>query len=184
MKTKSLNIRRENHSITPSERRTRNGHNPGIIDFVAEIEHQKTVLISKLEGQLMNAGFQIGIISNTKIRQALSRDLSHSPLDTKENLRRANEMANLMAEAGWLVLADFQSCASPQIKAPYIHTHNNLHLVTFTIKDSNQNHNSPEIRKFSNFSNVTLSAESVSLPKTIDCLVKFISTKFFLNIIP
>ncbi|WP_394337073.1 adenylyl-sulfate kinase [Ectopseudomonas mendocina] len=69
----------------------------------------KSTLAEALERSLQAAGLHTYLLDGDRLRLGLNRDLGFSEQDRQENIRRAGEVAALMAEAGLIVLAAFIS---------------------------------------------------------------------------
>lgn len=69
----------------------------------------KTTLSEALEQELYQRGFKTYILDGDKIRNGLCNDLGFSEFDRAENIRRVGEVANLMMDAGLIVLSAFIS---------------------------------------------------------------------------
>jgi len=69
----------------------------------------KTTLSDALEGELYKRGYKTYILDGDKIRDGLCKDLGFSEADRTENIRRVGEVANLMRDAGLIVLSAFIS---------------------------------------------------------------------------
>jgi adenylyl-sulfate kinase len=69
----------------------------------------KTTLSDALEQELYQRGFKTYILDGDKIRNGLCKDLGFSEIDRAENIRRVGEVANLMMDAGLIVLSAFIS---------------------------------------------------------------------------
>ena len=110
MHIKTIKGTHTNNSVSLIERRDRNKHNSGILYFTGFSGSLKSSLMLRLEEKLFNEGIQIATLNNTIVREGLCSDLEKTKSDTKENLRRAIELSLLMANAGWVVLADYVSC--------------------------------------------------------------------------
>lgn len=67
----------------------------------------KTTIAKALYEQLSNNGFVATILDGDNVRTGLCNDLSFSIKDRKENIRRIAHTANLMADAGLIVLVSF-----------------------------------------------------------------------------
>ncbi len=67
----------------------------------------KSTLANLLEHKLYRAGKRTYVLDGDLIRKGLNRDLSFSPSDRSENLRRVAEVAALMVDAGIIVIAAF-----------------------------------------------------------------------------
>ena len=66
-----------------------------------------------VEIELHKKGLSTYVLDGDNIRQGINKDLSFSPLDRTENIRRIAEISNLMLDAGVITLAAF---ISPYIK--------------------------------------------------------------------
>jgi adenylyl-sulfate kinase len=69
----------------------------------------KSTLASLLEQRLWAKGIGAYVLDGDNIRRGLSSDLGFSPEDRSENLRRAAEVAKLLADAGFVCIAAFIS---------------------------------------------------------------------------
>ena len=64
---------------------------------------------SRPERALFDQGKQVCVLDGDNLRRGLCADLTFSPKDRKENVRRAGEVAKLFAEAGFMCIAAFIS---------------------------------------------------------------------------
>jgi adenylyl-sulfate kinase len=69
----------------------------------------KSTTAVELERQLVTAGHPAYILDGDTLRFGINRDLGFSPEDRSENIRRAGEVAKLLADAGLIVIASFIS---------------------------------------------------------------------------
>jgi adenylyl-sulfate kinase len=69
----------------------------------------KTSIATELERELFNMGRQAYVLDADNIRHGLCSDLTFSPHDSKENIRRLGEVAKLMADAGMICITAFIS---------------------------------------------------------------------------
>jgi len=69
----------------------------------------KSTLAGLLERALFQQGKQVCVLDGDNLRRGLCSDLTFSPEDRKENIRRAGEVAKLFAEAGLICIAAFIS---------------------------------------------------------------------------
>ena len=76
----------------------------------------KTTIANKLKEKFCNLGLLCYVLDGDVLRKGLNFDLDLSPDGRKENIRRAFEVANLMADAGITVICSFIS--------PYAETRN------------------------------------------------------------
>ena len=70
----------------------------------------KSTLASAVRDRLITLGHAAYVIDGERIRQGLCADLGFSRTDRAENIRRVGEAANLLVDAGLIVLA---ACISP-----------------------------------------------------------------------
>ncbi|MEQ9413394.1 MAG: adenylyl-sulfate kinase [Cyclobacteriaceae bacterium] len=69
----------------------------------------KSTLAVALEKNLFDKGFKTYLLDGDNVRQGLNKDLSFDETGRVENIRRVGEVANLMLEAGTIVLSAFIS---------------------------------------------------------------------------
>jgi adenylyl-sulfate kinase len=69
----------------------------------------KSTLAQRLERRLVDAGRLAFVLDGDNLRHGLCGDLGFAPEDRTENIRRAGEVAALLAEVGAVVLAAFIS---------------------------------------------------------------------------
>lgn len=67
----------------------------------------KTTIAHCLESRLIAANLQVFLLDGDALRKGLCSDLGFSKADRHENLRRAAEVAAMLAESGSIVLAAF-----------------------------------------------------------------------------
>ena len=109
----SLNITKHTYKITKSNRKQQNGHNAYLIWFTGLSGSGKSTLANLVEIALHKKGMSTYILDGDNIRQGINKDLSFSPEDRTENIRRIAEISKLMLDAGVITLAAF---VSPYIK--------------------------------------------------------------------
>ena len=109
----SLNITKHTYKITKSNRKQQHGHKTYLIWFTGLSGSGKSTLANLVEIALHKKGLSTYILDGDNIRQGINKDLSFSPEDRTENIRRIAEISNLMLDAGVLTLAAF---ISPYIK--------------------------------------------------------------------
>jgi adenylylsulfate kinase len=120
------NITPHNYKIEIDDRRKLNGHNSFLIWFTGLSGSGKSTIANALEIELHKKGIRTYILDGDNVRGGINKDLSFSPEDRTENIRRIAEVANLMVEAGVVVLAAFVS--------PYKKDRDNIRNV---VKDIN-----------------------------------------------
>ena len=93
----------------------------------------KSTLASGVERALVTQGISAYRLDGDNLRHGLSADLSFSPEDRAENVRRAGEVATLFADAGLVAVAAFVSpyrsdrdavrATHVRMKIPFIEIH-------------------------------------------------------------
>lgn len=103
------NIIRHDYSVSRQDRREKNGHNSLLLWFTGLSGSGKSTIASALEKKLYQEGFKTYALDGDNIRKGINSDLSFNPEDRTENIRRIAEVANLLVDAGLVVLAAFVS---------------------------------------------------------------------------
>ena len=99
----------QSYQISVVDRRKANKHNSFLVWFTGLSGSGKSTIANKLEESLYKLGIKTYTLDGDNIRKGLNCDLSFSPEDRTENIRRIAETANLMIDAGLVVLAAFVS---------------------------------------------------------------------------
>lgn len=108
-KTGDRNLTRTAGTVDLDARARRNGHRGGVLWLTGLSGSGKSALAHAIEARLFAAGWQAFVLDGDNFRYGLNADLGFSAEDRAENIRRAGEVAALMAEAGLVVLASFIS---------------------------------------------------------------------------
>ncbi|QQX75946.1 MULTISPECIES: adenylyl-sulfate kinase [Aequorivita] len=103
------NIIPHNFSITQQQRCDLNKHKPLLIWFTGLSGSGKSTIANALEKALFEKGVHTYLLDGDNVRKGLNNNLSFTPEDRSENIRRIGEVANLMIDAGLVVLASFVS---------------------------------------------------------------------------
>jgi adenylylsulfate kinase len=103
------NIFKQEYQVSIGERRKANGHNSFLLWFTGLSGSGKSTIANKVEEALASKGIKTYTLDGDNIRKGLNSDLSFAPEDRTENIRRIAETANLMIDAGLVVLAAFVS---------------------------------------------------------------------------
>lgn len=114
------------YHITQKHRSELYGHNPLLIWFTGLSGSGKSTIANLVEETLFKQGVKTYSLDGDNIRNGINNDLSFSPEDRAENIRRISEVANLMIDAGIVVLAAFVS--------PYKKDRDNIRTI---VKDIN-----------------------------------------------
>ena len=103
------NIISHNYQVTIEDRRKANNQNSFLMWFTGLSGSGKSTIANGLETKLQEQGIKTYTLDGDNIRKGINNDLSFSPDDRTENIRRIAEIANLMIDAGLVVLAAFVS---------------------------------------------------------------------------
>ena len=106
---KSENIVRVAHKVSMEQRWRANGHRGGILWLTGLSGSGKSTLAIALEEELFRRGHQVYVLDGDNVRHGLCADLGFSPADRKENIRRIGELAQILADAGLIVVTAFIS---------------------------------------------------------------------------
>lgn len=107
------NIIAHNYVVTKSDRQSLKKHRPLLLWFTGLSGSGKSTIANKVEQLLAAKNIHTYTLDGDNVRKGLNNNLSFSPEDRTENIRRVAETANLMVDAGLVVLAAF---VSPYIK--------------------------------------------------------------------
>lgn len=103
------NITPHNFTITQKERSDLKKHKALLIWFTGLSGSGKSTIANALEKALYAQGIHTYLLDGDNVRKGLNNNLSFSTEDRTENIRRIGEVANLMIDAGLVVLASFVS---------------------------------------------------------------------------
>ena len=103
------NIIRHDYNVDRNDRRRNLGQNSFLLWFTGLSGSGKSTIANALEHKLHNLGYKTYALDGDNIRKGINRGLTFSPEDRTENIRRIAEVANLLVDAGIIVLAAFVS---------------------------------------------------------------------------
>jgi len=106
---RSTNITAVAHRITSAQRISRNGHKGGVLWFTGLSGAGKSTIAMAVEQELFRRGYQTYVLDGDNVRRGLNSNLSFSPEDRAENIRRVGEVAALFADSGQVVVTAFIS---------------------------------------------------------------------------
>ena len=107
--SRSSNISWAEGQVSLRERIERNGHRGLVVWFTGLSGAGKSTLAYALERELFDRQIHACVMDGDNLRHGLNANLSFSPEDRVENIRRAAEVAKLMAMTGLVVITSFIS---------------------------------------------------------------------------
>ncbi|MCT8347316.1 adenylyl-sulfate kinase [Photorhabdus temperata] len=105
----SENVVWHRYQLTRERREAENGHPALVIWFTGLSGSGKSTVAGALEQALFQRGIKTYLLDGDNLRHGLCSDLGFSEQDRQENIRRVGEVANLMVDAGLVVLTAFIS---------------------------------------------------------------------------
>ena len=122
----SKHIVAHSYQISKEDRLNSNKHNSFLLWFTGLSGSGKSTIANLVEQELFEKGISTYTLDGDNIRKGINNDLTFSPEDRTENIRRIAEVSNLMIDAGLVVLAAFVS--------PYKKDRENIRTI---VKDVN-----------------------------------------------
>lgn len=108
-KANGINITWHQATVTRERREMQNGHRSFILWFTGLSGSGKSTLAHALEERLHQIGCRTFVFDGDNVRHGLNKDLTFSPEDRQENIRRIGEMCRLFMDAGVIALTAFIS---------------------------------------------------------------------------
>ncbi len=189
------------YKVSKKDRFEANNHNSFLIWFTGLSGSGKSTIANIVEQELWKKGIKTYTLDGDNVRKGLNKDLSFSPLDRAENIRRIAEVSNLMIDAGIVVLAAFVS--------PYKKDRENIkNIVKETnfvevyvntsiqecerrdVKGLYKKARAGEIKNFTGISapyevpvhpDVEVNTEDLSIDESVKKIIKYITPKLSLN---
>ncbi len=103
------NIVPHTYQVSITDRRKSNNHKSLLSWFTGLSGSGKSTIANLVETRLFEKGVKTYSLDGDNIRKGINNDLSFTPDDRTENIRRIAEVSNLMIDAGLVVLAAFVS---------------------------------------------------------------------------
>ncbi|MAT90310.1 MAG: adenylyl-sulfate kinase [Flavobacteriaceae bacterium] len=103
------NIIPHHFKIDRAQRAAQMGHPSYVLWFTGLSGSGKSTVANAVEEALFKKGVHTYSLDGDNVRKGLNNNLGFAPEDRTENIRRIAEVANLMADAGLVVLAAFVS---------------------------------------------------------------------------
>ena len=122
----SKHIIPHSYQVSKENRVASNQHNSFLLWFTGLSGSGKSTIANLVEQKLFEQGVKTYSLDGDNIRKGINNDLTFSPEDRTENIRRIAEISNLMIDAGLVVLAAFVS--------PYKKDRHNIRTI---VKDVN-----------------------------------------------
>jgi adenylylsulfate kinase len=107
------NIIPHQYIVTKTDRNTLKNHTSFLLWFTGLSGSGKSTIANAVEKALFDKRIHTYTLDGDNVRNGLNNNLSFSPEDRTENIRRIAEVSNLMIDAGLVVLAAF---VSPYLK--------------------------------------------------------------------
>jgi bifunctional enzyme CysN/CysC len=107
--SRSSNISWAEGQVGLRERIERNGHRGLVVWLTGLSGAGKSTLAYALERELFDRQMHVTVLDGDNLRHGLNANLCFSPEDRVENIRRAAEVAKLMASTGLVVITSFIS---------------------------------------------------------------------------
>ena len=104
-----LHIIPHQHAVSKSNRNTAYGHHSLVVWFTGLSGSGKSTIASALEHKLFQESLHTYILDGDNIRKGINNDLDFTDKGRVENIRRIGEVANLLVDAGVIVLSAFVS---------------------------------------------------------------------------
>ena len=89
----STNLTKHNFTVSRERREEVNGQKGMVLWFTGLSGSGKSTIANALDDELNKLGKKTYILDGDNIRMGLNKDLSFSPKDRKENIRRISEVA-------------------------------------------------------------------------------------------
>ncbi|PNQ74786.1 adenylyl-sulfate kinase [Hanstruepera neustonica] len=103
------NIIPHDYQISKEDRQKAKNHNSFLLWFTGLSGSGKSTIANVVEQELFKQGINTYTLDGDNIRKGINNDLTFTPKDRTENIRRIAEVANLMVDAGIVTLAAFVS---------------------------------------------------------------------------
>ncbi|WP_299223583.1 adenylyl-sulfate kinase [uncultured Psychroserpens sp.] len=105
----SKHIIPHDYQVSKNDRLDSNNHNSFLLWFTGLSGSGKSTIANVVEQKLFSKGIKTYTLDGDNIRKGINNDLTFSPEDRTENIRRIAEISNLMVDAGLVVLGAFVS---------------------------------------------------------------------------
>lgn len=103
------NVIPQNHFIKVEDRRRLNKHNSFLVWFTGLSGSGKSTISNIVEKELHKLGINTYLLDGDNVRNGINFNLTFSPEDRTENIRRVSEISKLMIDAGLVTIGAFVS---------------------------------------------------------------------------
>ena len=103
------NIFEHRFNVKQEDRSGLKNHKPLLLWFTGLSGSGKSTIANAVEVSLLSKGIHTYLLDGDNVRMGINSNLSFSPEDRTENIRRIAEISKLMVDAGLVVLASFVS---------------------------------------------------------------------------
>jgi bifunctional enzyme CysN/CysC len=101
---RATNVHSHPPTVGPARRAAAKGQRPAVLWFTGLPASGKSTIANRVEADLHARGVHTMLLDGDDLRHGLNQDLGFTEADRVENVRRAGEVARLMADAGLVVL--------------------------------------------------------------------------------
>jgi bifunctional enzyme CysN/CysC len=102
--TRATNVTEVRHLVSREERARRKGHRGLVVWMTGLSGAGKSTIALGAERALYDHGVDAYVLDGDNLRRGISRDLGFAPEDRTENIRRAGELASILADAGTVAI--------------------------------------------------------------------------------
>jgi adenylylsulfate kinase len=106
---KGTHLTKHKGEVDRTQRRRAHGHRGATVWMTGLSGSGKSTVAYRVERQLLERGCFAYVLDGDNVRHGLCADLTFSPEDRAENIRRIGEVAKLFTDAGALLIASFIS---------------------------------------------------------------------------
>ncbi len=172
--TKSTNVVWHVGQVSREDRERLHGHEAAVLWFTGLSGSGKSTISSAVEKALFDIGCSTYVLDGDNIRHGLNRNLSFSPEDRVENIRRISEVTRLFVDAGMIVLTAFISpyradrdAARALVGDAFIEIHVQADLATCESRDVKGLYHKARAGEIADFTGVSAPYEEPLRPELV-----------------
>lgn len=195
------NIIPHEYNVSADDRQKKNKHSSFLIWFTGLSGSGKSTIANVVEQELFKLGINTYILDGDNIRKGINNDLSFTPEDRTENIRRIAEIAKLMIDAGVVVLAAFvspykkdrENIKSIVKDVNFVEIYVNTSVVECERRDVKGLYKKARLGEIKNMTGISapyeapehpdieIKTEDISINKAVEKVLNFIQPKLKLN---